>query len=333
VQRFIEADLNEKSEWKPEWKRYVIDYSSSSEQYYKMPYLWLQFFLHPENEIGNDGANVNEVIAQVMKSSFIGESRVTYLRSNFSWAIHNQEIVVAVGNYTGSSSDGIGVLVKLGLADPGALMADWQTVLQVNILALTLNGTYSVRYLKTKVGRTMETDWSQYEFINYDENWSSFDSDESHQLFFIEYNEKVTKKYSNSEEVSRIESRLAQTVWTTVQDSYSRSMIEVDKGDLLFLFKPDLSVDHWMEYVAFGYWDWITGMGGIFSLVSTLFFWLAYYLGRLCGSEGSVGILPEMSFTFANLEMIQGIQYSELNKQKEENGKRKKDGDDIISAT
>merc|ERR1719268_574338 len=145
-----------------------------------------------------------------MKSSFIGESRVTHLRSNFSWAIHNQEIVVAVGNYTGSSSDGIGVLVKLGLADPGALMADWQTVLQVNILALTLNGTYSVRYLKTKVGRTMELDFSEYEFINYEDNCSNFHDDEAHQIFFIEYNEKVTKKYRSNEEVSTIESRLAQ---------------------------------------------------------------------------------------------------------------------------
>merc|ERR1719233_2229178 len=167
------------------------------------------------NETSNDGVNATEVIAQVMNSSFIGESRVIYLQSNFSWASHDQKIVEAVGSYSGSSSDGIGVLVRLSLADTGAFMADWQTVIKVNIPALSLNGTYSVRYFKTKVSRTIELDLSQYEFIDYDQNWSKFDGDEAHQLFFIEYNEKVTKKYSSREEVSTIESRLAQAIWTT----------------------------------------------------------------------------------------------------------------------
>jgi len=323
VIKFIEADLHEKSEWKPEWKTHVVDYSSSSEQYYKMPYLWLQFFLHPVNETEKNVVNVTEVIAQVMNSSFIGESRVIYTQSNFTWGGHKQEIVEAVGNYSGTLSNGIGVLVRLDLEDASAVKANWLTVLQVNILALSLNGTYSVRYLKTKVGRTIELDFSQYEFINYEENCSNFDDDEAHQIFFIEYNEKVTKKYRSNEEVSTIESRLAQKICTTAEDSYSRTMIKVRKGDLLFHFKPNLAVDHWMEYVDFGYWDWLTSIGGIFSLMSTLFFWLAYYLAILFASDGSVGILPEMSFVFANFEMIRRFQCSEKNNRR----------DDLILAT
>jgi len=332
VSQLIEADLNEKSEWKPEWKRYVLDYSSPGEQY-KMPYLWFQFFLYPENKTESDGIDVNETIAQVMNSSFLGEARVTSLYSNFSWAIHKQEIEEAVGFYSGSSLDGIGVLIRLSLADAGAFMANWQTVIRINIPSLSLNGTYSVRYFKTKVGRTIEHDLGQYEFINYDEDWSKFEDDESHQLFFIEYNEKVTKMYRGTVEVGTIESQLTQTIWTTAEDSYIRTKIEVEKGDLVFLFKPDLSVDYWTEYVAYGYWDWLTGMGGIFSLMSTIFFWVAYYLAKLSDEDGHVGILPDMSFTFANFEMIRGIQCSELNQKGKESKQGKEGHDDLILAT
>jgi len=325
VNQLIEADLNEKSQWKPEWKRYVLDYNSPGEQY-KMPYLWLQFFLQPENETGSDGVDVDETIAQVLNSSFLGETRLTFLRSNFSWGRDKQEIEEAVGFYSGSSFGGIGVLIRLTLADPGAFFENWQTILQVNIPSLSFNETYSMTHLKLKVGRTMEKDLTLYEFIDYDSNWTNFE-DEAHQMFVIEYSEKVTKKYRSTEEVGIIESELTQTLWPSAEETYSIAGIEVEKGDLVFSFKPDLSVEHWEEYVAFGYWDWLTGMGGIFSLMSTIFFWFAYYLAKLTDPDG-VGILPEMSFVFANFETIRGIQCPELN-----HGGGMQDHEDLILAS
>jgi len=70
---------------------------------------------------------------------------------------------------------------------------------------------------------------------------------------------------------------------------------------LLYL-TPDIVVEHWEEYVAFGYEDWITGMGGLFSLITFVFFWISYYVAVYFGDGETMGILPIMSFSFYNFE-------------------------------
>jgi hypothetical protein len=323
------ADMNEKSQWKPESKRYVLDYTSSEEQF-KMPYLWINFFLELVNKTTSDDLDVNKTISQVMNSSFLRGAKISYLQSNFSWVIRDQEIKEDVGSYSGLLFGTVGIMVRISLSDPGILVEDWQTILRINILSLSFNDTYKVRYLKAKVARTADHDLSKFEFINYDDDWSNFDNYEVNQVFFIEYKEKVTKMYDSEEEVSMIESELTQEIWARASDIYARTGFDVQKGDVVINFKPDLSVEHWIEYVSYGYLDWVTGMGGLFSLMTTIFFWFAYYLTKVPGNEGSVGILPEMSFVFANFEMIQGIRYEKLTDRREETDQTKVDNQKLI---
>jgi len=262
------------------------------------------------NGTNGDDIDIDTVISEVLNNSFIGDARITYLLSNFSWSINEQEIDVAAASFSKPSSDsnGIGILLKLTLADPEPMLSNWQTVLRVNMLALSSNNTYLVKYLKTKVSRTFDQDLATYGFLNYNDDWSNFDENEALELFFIEYSEKVTQKYRSTKAVYTMESQLRQSIWTTAEDALGRTGFQVQKGDLILIYKPDLSVDHWTEYVAFGYWDWLTGIGGMFSIMSTVFFLFAYYLSKIFATDGSVGILPEMSFVFANFEEIRGIQ-------------------------
>jgi len=333
VTQLIEADMNEKSLWKPESKRYVLDYSSSEEQF-KMPYLWIHFFLYPKNQTVagklDDEKIMENIIENVVSSSFVEEANINFLYTNFSWAIRKQEIKEVIGNFSGWTLGGIGISVRLILSDPGTLMESWQTNLRVNIPTLTFNDTYMVRYFKVNVGRTIDYDLSQFEFILYDDDWSKYHNNQSNQVFFLAYREKVTETYGNKKEVGTIETELTQKIWTNYEDTYGRTGMEVKKGDVVIIFKPDLAVEHWKEYVAFGYLDWVTGMGGLFSLMTTIFFWFAFYLTKFPGSDGSVGILPEMSFVFANFESIQGIRCDKLNNGSDETNQTKGDNQEFI---
>jgi len=69
---------------------------------------------------------------------------------------------------------------------------------------------------------------------------------------------------------------------------------------------PDWKIEHWKEYVEYGYRDWVAAMGGIFSLVSVIYFGVANRIAVHSGSL-SMGILPAMSGVSRNVEEIRII--------------------------
>ena len=72
----------------------------------------------------------------------------------------------------------------------------------------------------------------------------------------------------------------------------------------MITFRRNLNVEHWEEYVAYDYYDWVVGMGGLLSIASTLFFNGAYYMALILGAKGTMGILPEMKLVFENYEKV-----------------------------
>jgi len=75
-------------------------------------------------------------------------------------------------------------------------------------------------------------------------------------------------------------------------------------GLVTIVFQGNSMIDHWKEYVEYDILDWLSAMGGMINLASLLFFWGAYYLALLFGESFTMGILPEFSFVFHNLENI-----------------------------
>jgi len=62
-------------------------------------------------------------------------------------------------------------------------------------------------------------------------------------------------------------------------------------------------VEYWEEYVDYTLEDAIAALGGILTILSTFFFWLAFVIATsLRTNPWQMGILPQLSFVFANLE-------------------------------
>lgn len=69
-------------------------------------------------------------------------------------------------------------------------------------------------------------------------------------------------------------------------------------------FRGNEIVETWEEYVEFSYIDWIFAMGGMLSLLTFWYFFIAYHIARVLSNDGSLGILPGLSKVFRNLEML-----------------------------
>jgi len=66
---------------------------------------------------------------------------------------------------------------------------------------------------------------------------------------------------------------------------------------------PNLAVEHWEEYLEYDIWDWVAAMGGMLSILSLIFFSVAYGIATRF-DRFSLGILPYMSMIFGNYEKI-----------------------------
>jgi len=109
-----------------------------------------------------------------------------------------------------------------------------------------------------------------------------------------------------------LENKKIRTIESELEMFYE---IPYEYGSFSVEFLPDLKIEHWQEYVEYGYWDWIGAMGGIFSLLYVVYFVVGKYIAVYSGSE-DLGILPAMSNVFRNQEDIgimkrklQGVRY------------------------
>jgi hypothetical protein len=122
-------------------------------------------------------------------------------------------------------------------------------------------------------------------------------SEEAWLSFSIEYTEKVTRMI-NDKNMKHFESSL--TWWDSEaypQNSSKNGIVDLE-------ITTDLKVEHWQEYVEYGYLEWLTALGGILNLCSFGFFQVAYLIALTAGKGSTMGILPELSFTYSNLEMV-----------------------------
>jgi len=71
------------------------------------------------------------------------------------------------------------------------------------------------------------------------------------------------------------------------------------------------SVTHWGSYATYSYTNWLADVGGFFSLSGMLFFVIAKkvmeYSNRHDPFHSQMGILPLISTTYRNAEMVAGV--------------------------
>jgi len=112
-------------------------------------------------------------------------------------------------------------------------------------------------------------------------------------IYQIVFKEIVTKKLEGSKIV-------------TIENELIALYEENVPGRILLIISPDPKIEHWKEYLEYGVWDWVAAMGGIYSLVSVLYLWVADRIAAYSGSL-SMGILPAMSGVSKNVEEIRII--------------------------
>jgi len=109
----------------------------------------------------------------------------------------------------------------------------------------------------------------------------------------IGYQERVIRTWNNED----VHSFSISMEWYSQRELYSDCSIDLT-------FRGNLKVEHWEEYVEYGYFDWLSAMGGIMSIARVTFLWGAYHLAVLFGEKNHMGILPQISFIFDNRERI-----------------------------
>jgi len=260
VSTFNTAKINEQSEFKPEWKHHVTDYESELENY-EMPSIYFLWYIRVDN-ITMDEVNSEDLLTQIL------ESQDNFNNSVIQHSVYrnytNVVLDVVVSSFSFDviqlgSDVGFMVSIKLDVNIKPSLGV-WELTLLVDMDALSLNSTVSLVSFFLNLNRD-ESAYSGGQPIGL--SWNEVGNNEEVNIFLFEYSEIVTHKYNSDDKYYDFEVTWAQV--STALDFLSDYWGVVAKSsDILLLFKPDLEVEHWAQYVAFGYGTWFTGMGGLF---------------------------------------------------------------------
>lgn len=287
---------NEQSEFKPEWKHHSINYEDTGETLqYEFPYIYFSIIIITEN-YSESSQDTENLFSNLLKSQDYFEKRVFYrydtgdnVYPNVTSIAFLKRAVPMGPNYA------LTVSFRLQMSEPPR-NDGWFLVILLDMGVMSSMGEVSIENLSFKINR--EKDFSGLPILlNYELDDNMVD------VFIIEYQEAVTHKYNSNYQYSSFDVTWSHTVAQPVFFTEIANFTLNDSWIYLDI-NPNFEVDHWWEYVAFGYSDWLTGMGGLFSLMTTSFLWFSYCLSLCYGDGVSMGILPGLSFNFFSYEGI-----------------------------
>jgi len=303
INTFFTAEGNENADFKPETKNYVIDYSSEDEQY-EMPYVYIFWYLSLAQYNITEGTTMNrtELSNQLLQAQgdFSNSVFIEYTDSH-STDVLDTKVSAHVSDDT-SSSLGFWGFFKFDLSAPNPVLGPWNLYILLNGDAMSLNSTVSLKHIVTYLSREDLYNFPGGVIVKLD----ALDEVDIVDLNVVFYDETVTHKHGSDVKQHDIMMRWTQTT-LHIDDLYIVANVIAESTDIVLLLTPNLEVEHWFEYVAFGYTDWMTGMGGLSSLLCATFLWVSYYIAMYFGDGFSMGILPGLTFTFSNYEDVHWI--------------------------
>jgi len=191
---------------------------------------------------------------------------------------------------------GVHVRLRLKLDEPSPGIG-WFIALSVDLGSIPMIANVKLGDVALRISRDEDPAGIPL-LLNYNE-----EDDGMVDVFIIGYQETVFHKYRTDDQFSNFDLTWSQSMKSTAYFA-GVANITLEDCSLLLRIEPNLEVDHWTEYVAFSYADWLTGMGGLFSLMTTGFLWTSYGLALSCGNGISMGILPVLSFNFFSYEEL-----------------------------
>jgi len=301
INTFFTAEGNENADFKPETKNYVIDYSSEDEQY-EMPYVYIFWYLSLAqcNITERTRMNQTELSNQLLQAQ--GDfSNSVFIEYTDSTEFLDAKVSARVSDDT-SSSLGFWGFFKFNLSAPNPVLGPWNLYILLNGDAMSLNSTVSLKHIVTYISREDFYYFPGGVIVK----WDAVDEVDMVDCNVVNYDETVTHKHGSDVEHHDIEMGWTQTT-LHIDDLYIIADVITESTDIVLFITPNLEVEHWFEYVAFGYTDWMTGMGGLSSLLCATFLWVSYYIAMYFGDGFSMGILPGLTFTFSNYEDVHWI--------------------------
>jgi len=307
VKEFERAKQNVDTEFKPEKKQYVKDYQDSiSTEQYTMPYFFFELFA---GNVSADDVNISDYLSKLLDSQnhFIGSATIVYdspveeSKDDTFEALQVDEAVV-ITNESGWSENGFWFMFRVKYADPDPSKGSWYLAIRLLSEKLTLNGTLTIEPYYFSITR------ERVSFKNLHGIYLSKHEESKVTFSIVSYEERVTDKQNRNTRTEELSFTGKPLEFWDVKELDMHLNITADLGETVLLIIPDLQVEYWEEYVDYGYSDWLMAMGGMLSIVSTIFFWMAYYVGKFLDDGVSrVGILGEMSFLYSNFGNIRWI--------------------------
>jgi len=299
---FVVAHSNVNATRKSEKIDYTIDYSDeSANHWYDMPYVYIFFQISvPDGETSDwlSQEQINSTLQNLLTSQnyFINRTGFIYM-DNMNAILHDVQsyssIIEAVARYDEGWVREDSVMgyfrLKLQNPDPGR---EWIRFC-ISIDTVKLSEVSSINGFNIYIARALSGE-SLGDVVELHTEMAF--SDWAHQSFSIEYTEKV-KHLMNHASFEVFESSL--TWW----ESNSFTPNGSKNGFVDIQITTNLKVEHWLEYVEYGYSKWLAGIGGLLSVCSFVFLQVGYLI-TLTHEDYTMGILPELSFTFSNLEMV-----------------------------
>jgi len=298
VSYFLEARRNEHAMWKPMKINKTIEYGTTS-THYEMPYIYIAFKVTYTDSLSEmSDILINETLTGIQESQLKRESCSTKYYSGEQRVFVGCEWLVArYEQLPGTDKLFYGYFsFKLDSPTPDNGSFVWSVILSP--ADMMFNDSFEVTGFWVSITRDEKLgDFSNFIYLDADKPLSGGTS----LWYTVDYTESV----------------LDETHYFTNSIAWSSELVEDDNGMLRISAKPNLRVEYWTEYVAFGYSHWIFGMGGLYNFFALGFFYTAYYAAVCCNDNWSMGILPRLSFVFNNLEMILWIKHNTLSKTEE----------------
>jgi len=297
VHQFVRAWSSENSEWKPEKISHVNNYASGMQ--YEMPNIYILYqvsSLNPRTEVSYNTiytAMENMIVSQ---KYFESSSGIVYQTPELETVIDSLSCEEAENSFLSwVSNDTFLGFFKIRLSNPNPEFGYFWFWILLATDNLTLTDTFNINGFWVHIGRDMSRIslnnllyLSDYDALNDGATFS----------YTVDYKETIHFAWKSSKPSYRFETDMA---WKTDR---AEAWVKDNRTGLYITFRGNELVETWKEYVDFSHYDWISSMGGYLQIFSICFFFVAYQIAKVFGDNNMLGLLPALSKTFRNLEML-----------------------------
>jgi len=298
IHQFMRARWNVEATWKPEKIDHIKDYISGDvTEQYEMPVIDIFFEITAiEGSTTLSEQLIDKTISKMLASQdFNSTSMIEYLTPELDTVdayLHcRRSDVFPMGSIRNNSAMGF---FLLQLSNPDPRRGSFHYWIYFDTVAITLNNTVNLTGFWVSVGRDRSrANMGNLAYAPLDEALHKGKTVVS----VVDYDESVHYKWDKEDPTYYFETSSG---WQ--QDPMREWPFE--GPGVYILLRGNLMVKHWREYVDFSYYDWLAAMGGLLSIYTVCFFFVGHQIAKKLSVGHSIGILPGLSVTFRNLEML-----------------------------